>query len=131
MKWYGIKVVFHKSSRVLLLTRKWVKMLFLWAFIYFYKQHFFSTYPQCCLTSSWIELQTLLRCCLINIDIIIPRHFLYLLYLCLRLDVGLLCLIYVIYFHFHLHFCRHASSFACFLEYALLFLDDNVDEECE
>ena len=34
-------------------------------------------------------------------------------------------------FRFNLHFYRHISSFAYFLEYALLFLDDNVDEECE
>ena len=41
------------------------------------------------LTFSWIELQMLLRRCLIHINIIIPRHFLYLLYLCPHLDVGL------------------------------------------
>ena len=34
-------------------------------------------------------------------------------------------------FHFHLHFYRHNSSFAYFLEYVLLFLYDNVDEERE
>ena len=34
-------------------------------------------------------------------------------------------------FHFHLHFYRHNPSFAYFLEYVLLFLDDNVDEERE
>ena len=34
-------------------------------------------------------------------------------------------------FHFHLHFYRYTSSFAYFIEYALLFLDDNMDEECE
>ena len=36
-----------------------------------------------------------------------------------------------IFFHFHLHFYRHTSYFAYFLEYALSFLDDNVDEEYE
>ena len=41
------------------------------------------------LTISWIGLQMLLRRCLINISIIIPRHFLYLLYLCPCLDLGL------------------------------------------
>ena len=30
-------------------------------------------------------------------------------------------------FHLHLHFYRHTSSFAYFLEYALLFLDGNVN----
>ena len=48
---------------------------------FFHKQRFFSFQPQCCLTSSWIELQLLLRCCLIYIRIITVRHFLYLLYL--------------------------------------------------
>ena len=45
------------------------------------KQRLFSTQPQCCLTFSWIELELLLRCCLIHISLIILRHFLYLLYL--------------------------------------------------
>ena len=30
----------------------------------FYKQHFLSTQPRCCLTISWTELQVLLKCCL-------------------------------------------------------------------
>ena len=34
-------------------------------------------------------------------------------------------------FHFHLHFHRHTSSFAYFLEYVLLFLDENVNEKCQ
>ena len=53
----------------------------------FYKQHFFST--QCCLTFSWIELQMLLRCCLVHIHITILRHVLYLSYLCPCLDLQL------------------------------------------
>ena len=53
----------------------------------FFKQYFFPTQPECCLTFSLIEM--LLRCCLIHISIIIPKHFLYLLYLCLCLDVDL------------------------------------------
>ena len=56
---------------------------------FFYKQRFFSTQPQCCLTFSWIELQMLLRCCLIHISIIILRRFIYLLYLCPCLHLGL------------------------------------------
>ena len=56
---------------------------------FFYKQHFFSTQPQCCLTFLWIELQVLLWCCLIHISIIILRHFLYLLCLCPCLYLGL------------------------------------------
>ena len=39
-----------------------------------YKQRFFSTQPQCCLTLSWIELQMLLNFCLIHRSIIILRY---------------------------------------------------------
>ena len=35
---------------------------------FFYKQHFYSTQSQCCLTFSWIERQMLLRCCLIHVS---------------------------------------------------------------
>ena len=55
---------------------------------FFYKQCFFSIQPQCCFTFSWTKLQMLLRCCLIDITIIIVRHILYLLYLCPCLDLG-------------------------------------------
>ena len=55
----------------------------------FYTQRFFSTQPQCCWTFWWIELQILLKSCLIHISIIILSHFLYLLYMCPCLDVGL------------------------------------------
>ena len=55
----------------------------------FYKQGFFSTQPQCCLTFSWIEFQMLLRCCLIHITIIILRHILCLVCLCPFLGLGL------------------------------------------
>ena len=61
---------------------------------FFYKQRFFNSG---CLTFSWIELQILLRCCLIHISIIIVRQFLYILdttfyyiyTLCPWLDLGL------------------------------------------
>ena len=55
---------------------------------FFISNVFFSTQSQCCLTFSWIELQILLKCCLLNTYktiftyIIILRLFLYLLYLC-------------------------------------------------
>ena len=65
----------------------------------FCKQHFFSIQPQCCLTFSRIKLQTLLKCCLIHTSIIILRHYLYLLYLCLCLDPGLFML-YLCNFHY-------------------------------
>ena len=84
---------------------------------FFYKQRFFSAQPQCCLTFSWTELQMLLRCCLIHLIIIIWRYFLYLLYLCSFLDLGL--------------YMSYLCSFAYFIKHVLLFLDDNVDEECE
>ena len=35
----------------------------------FYKQRFFPTQLQCCLTFSWIQLQILLKCCLLHISI--------------------------------------------------------------
>ena len=57
--------------------------------LYFYKQLFFSTQPQCSLTFSWIELQILLNCCLVHKTIIMLRHFLYLLCLCPCLDLSL------------------------------------------
>ena len=62
----------------------------MWAVKFFEKQRFLSTQPQCCLTFSWIELQMLLRYSLIHLGMIILRHFLYLLYLCPSLDLGLL-----------------------------------------
>ena len=55
----------------------------------FYKQRFFLTQSQCCLTFSWMELQMLLRCCLIHISIITLGYFLYLLFLCPCLGLGL------------------------------------------
>ena len=57
---------------------------------FLYKERFFSTQPCSCLTFSWIELQILVRCCLIHVSIVIMRHFLYLLYLSPYLDLGLL-----------------------------------------
>ena len=98
---------------------------------FFYKQRFFTIQPQCCLTFSWIEAQMLLRCCLIHKSIIILWHFLYLLYLCPFLDLGLFILYYVIYFSFSFSFSvwlfvedherRRICSSAYFLEYFLFF----------
>ena len=50
--------------------------------------HFFISNAFFYLTFSLTELQMLLRCRLINISIIIVRHFLYLLYLCPCIDSG-------------------------------------------
>ena len=65
---------------------------------FFNKQRLFSTQPQCCLTFSWIELQMLLRCCLIHVNVIILRHFLFSLYLhpCLDLSLLMLCLVFLL-----------------------------------
>ena len=52
-------------------------------------QRFISTQPQCCLTFSWIDLQMLLRCCLIHVSIILLRKILHLLYLPPWLNLGL------------------------------------------
>ena len=61
-------------------------------YMVFYKEHFFLTPPQCCLTFSWIELHMLLRCCLIHITIIMVGYVLHLIYLCLCLTLGLFML---------------------------------------
>ena len=68
-------------------------------------------------TFSWIELQMLLRCCLIHIAITILRHILSWVYLC----PCLAC--------FHCHW--HTWFFLHFLEYLLSILDDNMDDESE
>ena len=53
--------------------------------LFFNKQRFFSTQPQCCLTFSWIELQMLLRRCLNTYKDYHSET----LYLCSFLDLGL------------------------------------------
>ena len=57
--------------------------------LFFYKKRFFITQPQCCLIFSWIKLQMLRRCGLMDIGIVILRKVLYLLYLCWCLELGL------------------------------------------
>ena len=70
---------------------------------FFYKQHFFSTQCQSCLNFSWIELQMLLRCCLIPVNIIIMRHILYLVYM--RPFLGLfMSYLWDLFFIFSLNF---------------------------
>ena len=68
---------------------RWTTRFFLYIYIYI-QATLFSTQPQCCLIFSWIELEILLRCCLIYVLIIILRHILYLVYLCPYLGLGLL-----------------------------------------
>ena len=80
----------------------------------------------------------LFSCCLIHIGIIMLRHFLYLLYLCLCLELDLfmsyLCDLFFIFIFIFIMINRmnaDTCSFAYFLEYVLLFLNDNVNEEYE
>ena len=99
---------------------------------FFYNQRYFSTQPQCCLTFSWIELQMLLRCCLIHITIIILRHILYSVYLCPCLGVGLFILFFcALLFIFSLFFISvtHITSlkethlsFVYFLKFCVFFI---------
>ena len=71
----------------------------------FYKQHVFAAQPQCCSTVSWIELQMFLSCCLIYVKINIPRHILYLVYMCPCLCLGLfMSYLFDIFFIFSLIF---------------------------
>ena len=85
-----------------------------------------------------IELQMLLRCCLIHVGIIMLRYFLYLLYLCSCLELDLFmsyrCDLFFIFIFIFIIINRMNTEpcfFAYFLEYVLLFLDDKVSEECE
>ena len=64
---------------------------------FFIRYAFFPTQSQCCLTCSWIELQMLLRCCLIHVSSIILKHFLHLLYLGLGLFMSYLCDVFFIF----------------------------------
>ena len=78
---------------------------------FFYRQCFFSTQPQCCLAFSWIELQMLLRFCLIDIAIIILRHILYLLFMSMPRPRSIHVVSMWSIFHFQFHFHCHYSSF--------------------
>ena len=65
---------------------KWFRQHMHW---FFMSNDFLQLSLTASLIFSWIGLQMLLRCCLIQISVIILRHFLYLLYLCPCLDLGL------------------------------------------
>ena len=67
---------FQRCSERQLPLIQWVSVREFLGYTLFYKQRFFSTQPQCCLNFSWIELQVLLRCCLIH-SISILRHFIF------------------------------------------------------
>ena len=76
VRWCNYSLIFLPKTHlwyyliVLLLFIKWIISK-----RFFYKQRFFSTQPRCCLTFSWIELQTLLRCCLIYNHHYTETHF--------------------------------------------------------
>ena len=76
---FFLNISFLLSEKVYI----WIK------YTLFYKQRFFSTQPQCCLRFSEIELQMLLRWCLIHIAIITLRQILYIVCLCPCLGLGL------------------------------------------
>ena len=139
-----IQIIFWNSINVghMILTRHTTLRRSMTRF--FCKQRYFLTQPQCCLTFSWIELQVLLRCCLIYITIIILRHILYLVYLCpclgLNQFMSYLCDSFFFFFNFQPHFQCHWSHnaikanalvFSTFFRMSclLLFLVHNVDEE--
>ena len=102
---------------------------------FFKKQRFLSTQPQCWLTFSCIQLQMQLRCCLINITIIILRLILYSVYLCLSQFISYLCdlffILSVIAVNFITSLQQRHLLFVHFLEFLLLFLDENMNEESE
>ena len=76
---YKLNYQYYKSTKR---GHFYIHNSFLWATSFF-------KLASACLSFSWTELQGLLRYCLIRMSIIILRHFLYLLYLCPCLDLGL------------------------------------------
>ena len=106
----------------------------------FYKQPFFSTQPQCCLTFWWIELQVLLRCCLIHNHHFTDTHFIFSILVSMSMPgpAYVVSMWSILIFSLIFIVINHITSlkqmdlfFVHFLEYLLLFLDDNVNEENE
>ena len=91
-----------------------------WQYTFFYKQHFFFNSASMLLTFSWIELQMLLRCCLIHKSIVILRYFLYLEYLCQCLDSK----------YFETFWCSTKFSFYCKWSEVLLLVINMVYTNC-
>ena len=93
---------------------------------FFHKQRFFFNSASVLLSValSWIELQMLLRCCLIHLTITVLWSILYLLYLSMSRRR---CRIYMIFFHFqpdfhhnHIILLKQICFFSHFLEYLLI-----------
>ena len=78
----NINIVLNRFQHFCLFWKILLIILFFQLHAFFYKQRFFSTFLR-------IELQILLKCCLIHLTIIILRHILYLAYLCLWLGLYL------------------------------------------
>ena len=97
--------------------------------------------PSVLLNFSRIELQMLLQGCLIHMTFILLKHIIYVVYSCPYLGLGLFMPhLFDLFFISSLIFTviNHITSFKQmylflihFLEYLLLFLNDNVDEESE
>lgn len=45
--------------------------------IVFYRQNIFSTQGHCCSTFQWIEPHSLLKCCLLHVNMILLRHYIF------------------------------------------------------
>ena len=94
-----------------------------------------------CLTLPWIQLQVLLRCCLMYITITIMRHNLYFVHLCpclgLILFMSYQCDPFFIFGLVFIIINRRVSLkrthllFTHFSEYLILVLDDNMDAESD
>ena len=91
---------------------------------HFYSYTLFNT-ASVLLNFSWLELQMLLRCCLIHISIMILRHVLYLLCLCPCLDLGLfmsyLCDLFFIFIFIFIMINSVISSAKTRLRFCLFF----------
>ena len=98
-----------KSYRMM---KKVTRPFFFFFFFLFLSNVFFKLF-------SWIKLQMLLRCCLIHVTFIIVRHFLYLLYFCSCLDLGLfmshLCHLFFIFIFIMIdHIISRMQTHLCF-----------------
>ena len=98
-------VSFGEGSSLLVVSSSLTKAAENWLTRLFYKQGFFLTQSQCCLTFSWVEFQMLLRCCLIhNHHRTLTRFMISLLCPCLGLRLFMSYICDVIYFSFSASF---------------------------
>ena len=104
---------------------------------FFYKQHFLTIQPHCCLASSWTELKMLARCRLIHKT---ETNFIFSLFVSMPRPRSIFIVSMWCMFQFQPHFIivnleislkQTHLFFAYFLEYLILSLDDNMDEKNE